>query len=46
MCNATFNRILGRRQSLPYYLTAKYLRAANIAAIATKNIVFNSLQTQ
>ena len=41
-----FDRVLRCRQRLSQDLSAKYLGAANIAAFAAKDIVFDSLKMQ
>ena len=46
MCYTAFNRAVRRRQRLPQNLAAEHLRTADIATLATKYIVFDSLENQ
>ena len=44
--DAAFDGVLSRRQSLAEHLSSKHLRTANIAAVPTKYVLLDSLQTE
>ena len=46
MGDAILDRVLGSRQGLPEHLTAKNLRAADIATGAAEDVVLNPLQPE
>ncbi len=41
-----FDRVLGRRQRLPQHLATKHLGAADVATVATENVVLNTLERE
>jgi hypothetical protein len=46
MRNAFFDSVLRRRQRLSEYLAAKNLGTANVATVAAKDILLDSLELQ
>jgi hypothetical protein len=42
--DSALDRVLRGRQRLPEYLTAEYLGATDIAAVAAENVVFDPLE--
>jgi hypothetical protein len=44
VCNSTFHRELRRRQSLPKDLATENLGGANVTAVTTKDVVFDTLE--